>query len=952
MLIKRFFAKNHLTLAIFKSKLNPNIFQKGDFMKKFLSFCLLGTALAGGIFVKSGMVFGASQLPNGLTRGSTSQRGVQSVTEIKDASGTVIARELTASSYGRGGDYSSTTYELTNAGEKLGWSGGSSLTANTNTTVVTSSQNPSVISQVTPTTASTGSSSSVNIMSEGGTLGVVDGSDYYIYNPQNNTLASSGAWSGNQGTSNFTDLAGETYTYNSATDTFVNNGNSYSYQYNQSTGQNVFTKLDPNAGTQTNMEYLSAGYGAGNQFDTLDAKVQRESFLRFDNSDSVPAGSAVTSASIPEGTDITIDGNGVLASRGNASAYVGNDGTYNGYNPDTGKYASSGTWSDKNGRLTFTDDFGETYTQDPTTKLFTASNGKTYSYQTSQTGGRNIFTEVDPNSSLNVGNVSQVVPTSQIPKQTYSWDTPTSDPTLTSWDVNGVSPTTNVKGGFDDGRWSLFGSRTSASQVYQKGDWVPGADVGHAGQTGTVVAVDDNTVTLGYSDGSTTVFQTGQSGRIIQATGRNSYFNSDGTFHQDGVDSIVGKVPDNFSVNYDPSASRLATNSYGLKTITGQGADGKTYVFQEVKEGSYIQVKDTYTVAGNSFQRTPDGIDWKTTTFNDGHQIAVGSQNVGGIQQTVVQRYDSMGTRLSTTTLSEANGQQYLTYKTGNETYIIKQGEALPDGLSTADLKASGYDIQVDGNGNVAGFKAQGDTQKAMSSRPSETTGAAHEQQAEQAKAESEATAEQAKPLDTANVQNAMQYALVILQAVEGRKQEDATREVIISAQELEDSQGAPQDSEIVPDTALDGTNLACAANGLAYLLQNNPVDITLMETNRFDTSVISDRVKIQNRRNQLLQQYALSATIIAEGSNVISSRFYDRVSRLAEVAPTTTGTLGAMSVLNDSERYPYFEMIRQVTLSGVQLGLKGAVTLSHLDTLANENNDESDSGDDSDDDS
>ena len=216
---------------------------------------------------------------------------------------------------------------------------------------------------------------------------------------------------------------------------------------------------------------------------------------------------------------------------------------------------------------------------------------------------------------------------------------------------------------------------------------------------------------------------------------------------------------------------------------------------------------------------------------------------------------------------------------------------------------------------------------------------------AEKSAGEAKSEAAKAKdPINTAHEINAIQYAIVILQALEGQNQEDATREVTVEgAQKLQDSQGSSEASTIPTVTtittetateenqALDGSNLACAANSMAYLLSKNPVDTDLLNTSSFDLSVIADRIEVQNRRNQLLQQYAASAEIIAEGSNAISEQFYDRVSGLAETAPTTFGTLGAMSVLNDSERYPYFEMVRQVALSGVQLGLKGAVILNEI---------------------
>ena len=41
--------------------------------------------------------------------------------------------------------------------------------------------------------------------------------------------------------------------------------------------------------------------------------------------------------------------------------------------------------------------------------------------------------------------------------------------------------------------------------------------------------------------------------------------------------------------------------------------------------------------------------------------------------------------------------------------------------------------------------------------------------------------------------------------------------------------------------------------------------------------------------------------------------------------------------MINDAERYPYFEMVRGTALSAVQLGVKEMGTLTELDDLAKE---------------
>jgi hypothetical protein len=127
---------------------------------------------------------------------------------------------------------------------------------------------------------------------------------------------------------------------------------------------------------------------------------------------------------------------------------------------------------------------------------------------------------------------------------------------------------------------------------------------------------------------------------------------------------------------------------------------------------------------------------------------------------------------------------------------------------------------------------------------------------------------------------------------------------------------------------------MTSAAVAMATLLKNNPVDLNLLKESDLDLTKDKDQKTLRQRRDLLLQMYAVSAQVIAEGSMAISSDFYDRINALSETLTETTGSLGAASVLNDSERYPYFEMVRQTALSAVQLGLKGAATLPNLQAM------------------
>ncbi|MBE6446572.1 MAG: hypothetical protein E7021_04135 [Alphaproteobacteria bacterium] len=180
------------------------------------------------------------------------------------------------------------------------------------------------------------------------------------------------------------------------------------------------------------------------------------------------------------------------------------------------------------------------------------------------------------------------------------------------------------------------------------------------------------------------------------------------------------------------------------------------------------------------------------------------------------------------------------------------------------------------------------------------------------------------------------EYATVIMQTLEAGKQNDTTKEVKVKAENaLLASQGASTDSTVGKNVSLQGTNLASAASQMALLLDANPVDLNLLKTNDLDLKKDKDQKTLRQRRDLLLQMYATSAQIIAEGSNDISEKFYERIEQLSESLPGTVGSLGSASVLNDSERYPYFEMIRQTALTATQLGLKGASILPNLRIVA-----------------
>ena len=273
-------------------------------------------------------------------------------------------------------------------------------------------------------------------------------------------------------------------------------------------------------------------------------------------------------------------------------------------------------------------------------------------------------------------------------------------------------------------------------------------------------------------------------------------------------------------------------------------------------------------------------------------------------------------------------------------TQLDLQGGVTPT-FQSQGLNGSTVNYAQLGDGSVVGsdgsqLKYNADTKTWETTKPSEQLAAEQKGEAQSKTGEAKDKAKEAKsPIDTANVTNAIQYAILILQSVEGMNQEDATREVTVKgAEKLQESQGQTSSSTLTTDTTLDGSNISCAANSMVYLLQKNPVDLGLLDLSEFDLSVQREKNVARSNRDLFLQQYAVSAQVIAEGSNTISSQFYTRTSALTEAAPNTSGSLGAASVVNDSERYPYFEMVRQAALSAVQLGLKGASILPDIQVI------------------
>ena len=223
--------------------------------------------------------------------------------------------------------------------------------------------------------------------------------------------------------------------------------------------------------------------------------------------------------------------------------------------------------------------------------------------------------------------------------------------------------------------------------------------------------------------------------------------------------------------------------------------------------------------------------------------------------------------------------------------------------------------------------------------------------------------------------QNVVQYALVIWEAIKANEIDDATKEVKVKgADSFGDSQGTTSSgaSTQVANTPMTGTTISDSANAMISLLENGKIDLSLLSmeiekekeaekkeslagvragsatsqagidtTNMKTTSTATtdsssltteESKEIMKRRALLLGEWATAATQIAEGSNAISSTFYDRAAAFSMAANSAQGSLGGISTITDTDRFVLFEITRGAALSAIQLGLQGAVNLNNLD--------------------
>ena len=225
------------------------------------------------------------------------------------------------------------------------------------------------------------------------------------------------------------------------------------------------------------------------------------------------------------------------------------------------------------------------------------------------------------------------------------------------------------------------------------------------------------------------------------------------------------------------------------------------------------------------------------------------------------------------------------------------------------------------------------------------------------------------------SVVNAPQYVIMIMEALEGNKTKDATKEVTVKgADPMGSSQGSPSSGATftMPSTPMAGTTIADSAMALNTLLDFAKIDLGLLSEDMpkeetvdveikapvtitpgtsggektesanvprtrtvvSESLTTDEKAEIIHRRALLLAEWAAAAAQIGEGSNAISSTFYDRAAAFAAAANAASGSLGGISAITDTDRFVLFELTRGTALSAIQLGLQGAKNLNNLDEV------------------
>ena len=282
-----------------------------------------------------------------------------------------------------------------------------------------------------------------------------------------------------------------------------------------------------------------------------------------------------------------------------------------------------------------------------------------------------------------------------------------------------------------------------------------------------------------------------------------------------------------------------------------------------------------------------------------------------------------------------------------------------PDAPDFKDLDWEDYDPEhgVGPEADSAGEKLVNETTKETEKKATEETAAK--------KAEDEV------PRKKIIANNVGQYALLIMEALKAKETEDAIKEVTVKgAEPMQQTQGGDCTGAALTaadlNTPMSATTIADSATAMKALLQMGKIDLSLLSTDIVKpeqtevegaieasagksgadvdahappTSTTTDENdlttqeerEIKRRRSLLLGEWATAATQIGEGSNAISSAFYDRAAGFAAAANSAYGSLGGITTITDTDRFVLFELTRGAALSAIGLGLQGAVNLNNL---------------------
>ncbi len=534
----------------------------------------------------------------------------------------------------------------------------------------------------------------------------------------------------------------------------------------------------------------------------------------------------------------------------------------------------------------------------------------------------------------------------------------------------------------------LFGGGSSGSTTRTSGEWTitTGADgipkmtkISTSGGTGTGAKVS-----VGTGTGST---GTGVSAAVKPSVGE---FNADGSgvWNGSGWDPTgsspvklsvgdyggpaVPSVPSGSSI-VKPSVGEFNADGSGVWNGTGWDPTGSSPV--NLSAGDYGGPAVPSVPSGSSIVQPSvgefnadgsgvwNGSGWDPTgsgpvNLSAGDYGASGLGGAGSVNLSNVypSRVDAIQAGLDSVggkIVDVASDGSTFTVEIDGETMTLTNEEMngfIPAGSSYQGEDLEGFSkVYYDQDGNpVAGVNADGETVVLIDGK-GQTTPSAIEQQVDSntmtAEQEVEAAAAGAVTgIDKAIIFNVGEYVLQALEAAEAQNQDDATKETTVTgAQKFRDSQGDECGPSTGSDTSLDATTISSAATTMVTLLRNNPMNLAYLdEANCVSIEADKDTTTVQEclrgYRKLFANTVALSGQMISEGSNAISSKFYERAETFANANNGLgTGSLGAMSVINDAERYPYFEMVRGTALSAVQLGVKEAGTLFELDILEKE---------------